>query len=151
MTPPRPAECGCRGRAPDEAPGGVPLVVEVPQAAVVAQYPAAQATFDQMKGSAEMMVVPMANWEATVMAADTVLGTTTAPNVVGIVEGTDPVLRNEFVVFSAHMDHIGISAGKPDSINNGADDDGSGTVGVMELAEAFGQKKAADAGGRSSS
>jgi Zn-dependent M28 family amino/carboxypeptidase len=35
------------------------------------------------------------------------------------------------------MDHIGISSGRPDSINNGADDDGSGTVGVMELAEAF--------------
>jgi Zn-dependent M28 family amino/carboxypeptidase len=35
------------------------------------------------------------------------------------------------------MDHIGITPGKPDSINNGADDDGSGTVGVIELAEAF--------------
>jgi len=131
-------------RAGDDAtPGGVPLVVEVPQAAVIAQYPAAQATFDQLKNSAEMMVVPMADWEATVMAADTVLGTTAAPNVVGIVEGTDPALKHEFVVFSAHMDHIGISAGKPDSINNGADDDGSGTVGVLELAEAFGSKKAA--------
>jgi Zn-dependent M28 family amino/carboxypeptidase len=40
------------------------------------------------------------------------------------------------------MDHIGISPNQPDSINNGADDDGSGTVGLMELAEAFGQKKA---------
>ena len=127
----------------DAGPGGIPLVVEVPQAAVIAQYPSAQATFDQLQSSTEMMVVPMADWEATVMAADTVLGTTTAPNVVGIVEGTDPVLKNEFVVFSAHMDHIGISAGKPDSINNGADDDGSGTVGVLELAEAFGRKKAA--------
>ena len=35
------------------------------------------------------------------------------------------------------MDHVGISSGKPDSINNGADDDASGTVGVIELAEAF--------------
>jgi hypothetical protein len=127
----------------DASPGGVPLVVEVPQAAVVAQYPSAQATINQLNSSAEMMVVPMADWEATVMAADTVLGNTTAPNVVGIVEGTDPVLKHEFVVFSAHMDHIGISAGKPDSINNGADDDGSGTVGVLALAEAFGNKKAA--------
>jgi Zn-dependent M28 family amino/carboxypeptidase len=42
-------------------------------------------------------------------------------------------------VYSAHMDHIGISPGQRDSINNGADDDGSGTVGVMELAEAFSQ------------
>jgi hypothetical protein len=60
-----------------------------------------------------------------------------APNTIGIVEGTDPALKNEFLVFSAHMDHIGISSGRPDSINNGADDDGSGTVGVIELAEAF--------------
>jgi Zn-dependent M28 family amino/carboxypeptidase len=37
------------------------------------------------------------------------------------------------------MDHIGITPGRPDSINNGADDDGSGTAGVMELAEAFSQ------------
>ncbi|MFV2007181.1 MAG: M28 family peptidase [Longimicrobiales bacterium] len=63
----------------------------------------------------------------------------TAPNVVGIVEGRDPELRDEFVVFSAHMDHVG--TGTPDesgdSIFNGADDDASGTVTVVELAEAF--------------
>ena len=35
------------------------------------------------------------------------------------------------------MDHIGITPGLPDSINNGADDDASGTTGVIELAEAF--------------
>jgi hypothetical protein len=64
----------------------------------------------------------------------------TAPNVVGILEGSDPVLKNEFVVFSAHMDHIGVSPeSHADSINNGADDDGSGTAGVIELAEAFSQ------------
>ena len=44
---------------------------------------------------------------------------------------------DEYLVFSAHMDHIGITPGLPDSVNNGADDDGSGTAGVMELAEAF--------------
>ena len=63
----------------------------------------------------------------------------TAPNVVGMVEGRDPELRDEFVIFSAHMDHIG--TGTPDasgdSIFNGADDDASGTVTVVELAEAF--------------
>ena len=124
-------------------PGAVPVVVEVPEAAVVAQFPQALDYFSPMRASPEMMVTPLPNWGATVMAADTVLGTTSAPNVVGIVDGTDPVLKNEFVVFSAHMDHIGVSTGKPDSINNGADDDGSGTVGVMELAEAFGRQKVA--------
>jgi Zn-dependent M28 family amino/carboxypeptidase len=63
----------------------------------------------------------------------------TAPNAVGIVEGSDPVLRDQYVVFSAHMDHIGI--GPPDqagdSIFNGADDDASGTSAVLEVAEAM--------------
>jgi len=63
----------------------------------------------------------------------------TAPLTVGILEGSDPKLKDEYVVFSAHMDHIGVSSGAADSINNGADDDGSGTTGVMELAEAFSQ------------
>ena len=63
----------------------------------------------------------------------------TAPNTVGILEGSDPKLKNEYVVFSAHMDHVGITPGEADSINNGADDDASGTTGVVELAEAFSQ------------
>src|SRR6202008_2015985 len=69
-----------------------------------------------------------------------------APNVVAILEGSDPTLKNEYVVFSAHMDHVGVAGPKgsggcraqgADSICNGADDDGSGTVAVVELAEAF--------------
>jgi len=61
-----------------------------------------------------------------------------APNVVGILEGSDPRLKREYVVFSAHMDHVGV--GRPvngDSIYNGADDDASGTIAVVEAAEAF--------------
>jgi len=62
-----------------------------------------------------------------------------APNVVGILEGSDPVLKNEYVVFSGHMDHIGVGApdARGDSINNGADDDASGTIAVVQLAQAF--------------
>jgi hypothetical protein len=60
-----------------------------------------------------------------------------APNVLGILEGRDPVLRSEYVVFSAHIDHLGVTAGLRDSINNGADDNGSGVAGLLELAEAF--------------
>ncbi|MHB1194921.1 MAG: M20/M25/M40 family metallo-hydrolase [Longimicrobiales bacterium] len=64
---------------------------------------------------------------------------TSAPNVVGILEGSDPVLKDEYLVFSGHMDHVGV--GTPDengdSIFNGADDDASGTVAVMEVAEAM--------------
>ena len=48
-------------------------------------------------------------------------------NVVGMLEGSDPVLKNEFVIMSAHLDHIGLSAPLPNghNVNNGADDDGS--------------------------
>jgi hypothetical protein len=62
-----------------------------------------------------------------------------APNVVGILEGSDPELRDEYVVFSGHMDHVGIGAPDEngDSIFNGADDDASGTVAVIEIAEAM--------------
>jgi hypothetical protein len=58
----------------------------------------------------------------------------TAENVLCYIEGTDPLLKEELVVISAHYDHIGIVNGQ---INNGADDDGSGTVTTLELAEAF--------------
>ncbi len=59
-------------------------------------------------------------------------------NVVGFLEGTDK--KEEIVVLTAHYDHIGVSA--DGQINNGANDDGSGTVTVMELAEAFGKAAA---------
>ena len=60
-------------------------------------------------------------------------------NVVGILEGSDPVLKNEFVVMSAHLDHLGLSAPLPDGHNvfNGADDDGSGSAALIAMAHAF--------------
>ena len=62
-------------------------------------------------------------------------------NVVGIVEGGDPVLKNEYVVISAHLDHIGLSAPLPNghNVNNGADDDGSGSTGLLAIARAYAQ------------
>jgi hypothetical protein len=56
-------------------------------------------------------------------------------NVVGLLEGSDPVLKTEVVAFTAHYDHLGIGA--DGSIYHGADDDGSGTTGVLEIAKAF--------------
>jgi len=60
-------------------------------------------------------------------------------NVVGILEGSDPVLKNEYVVMSAHLDHIGLSQPAPDghNVNNGADDDGSGSTGLLGIAHAY--------------
>lgn len=60
-------------------------------------------------------------------------------NVVAFIKGTEK--PNEIVVISAHLDHEGVKNGE---IYNGADDDGSGTVAILEIAEAF--KQAADAG-----
>jgi hypothetical protein len=61
------------------------------------------------------------------------------PNVVGLLPGSDPELRDQYVVFSAHIDHVGFGApdAQGDSIFNGADDDASGTATMMEVAEAF--------------
>ncbi len=76
---------------------------------------------------------------AEIVLKEIVVSKETAPNTIGVIEGTDPKLKHEYVLFTAHMDHIGITPGAADSINNGADDDASGTVGVIELAEAFSQ------------
>jgi hypothetical protein len=62
-----------------------------------------------------------------------------AENVIGMIEGSDPVKKNEFVVISAHLDHIGFSAPLPDghNVNNGADDDGSGSTALLAIARAY--------------
>ncbi|HYW10849.1 MAG TPA: M20/M25/M40 family metallo-hydrolase [Longimicrobium sp.] len=59
-------------------------------------------------------------------------------NVVGMIPGSDPSLRHEAVIVGAHYDHVGIGrAVGGDSIYNGADDDASGTVAVLEIARAL--------------
>ena len=60
-------------------------------------------------------------------------------NVIGILEGSDPVLKNEYVILSAHLDHLGLSAPLPDghAVYNGADDDGSGSAGLLAVARAY--------------
>ena len=71
------------------------------------------------------------------LSADLRVETAVAPNVMGILRGSDPELRNEYVLVSAHMDHLGVGAAlEGDSIYNGADDNASGTAAVLEIAEA---------------
>lgn len=62
-----------------------------------------------------------------------------AKNVLGFLEGSDPILNKEVLVITAHYDHLGMNA--DGVIFNGADDDGSGTAAVLELAEAFSKAK----------
>jgi hypothetical protein len=59
-------------------------------------------------------------------------------NVLGLLEGSDPQLKDQVVVVTAHYDHVGTVAGR---IYRGADDNASGTIGVMEIAEAYGTAK----------
>ena len=78
--------------------------------------------------------------------ADRIEEKTQASNVLGFIEGTDK--KDEVLIVSSHYDHIGISA--DGQINNGANDDGSGTVSVLEIAQAFAKAKADGKGPRRS-
>ncbi len=63
-------------------------------------------------------------------------------NVAALLRGSDPKLKDSYVIFSAHYDHLGMRADIPgDNIYNGANDDGSGTVSVIEVASALAQMK----------
>lgn len=63
----------------------------------------------------------------------------TSPNVVGIYRGNDPTLKNEYVVYSAHWDHLGIRPDQPgDNIYNGAVDNATGIAGILAIARAYG-------------
>lgn len=79
------------------------------------------------------------------IAADyEIVNTQFTRNIVGKVEGSDPQLRDTYVAFGAHYDHVGYSQGvlgdeATDRISNGADDDGSGTTTLMGVARAFAQ------------
>jgi hypothetical protein len=115
-----------------------PIIAEVLDRSVAGPLRAAGLDLAQVRASSEAIVKPLGDGEVTATVVDEPGGQAWAPNVVGILEGTDPVLKNEYIVFSAHMDHEGTHSGvTPDSIWNGADDDASGTAGVIELAEAF--------------
>ncbi|MBK7134038.1 MAG: M20/M25/M40 family metallo-hydrolase [Bacteroidales bacterium] len=59
-------------------------------------------------------------------------------NVIGLIEGSDPALKGEYIVLTAHFDHVGIKRGsKPDSIYNGADDNAAGTAAIIGIAKAI--------------
>ncbi|MEZ4920916.1 MAG: M28 family peptidase [Saprospiraceae bacterium] len=64
-------------------------------------------------------------------------------NVIGFIEGTDPKKKNEYVFLTAHYDHLGVKDGQ---VFNGADDNASGTSGIIEIARAFAAAKKAGVG-----
>jgi Zn-dependent M28 family amino/carboxypeptidase len=101
--------------------------------------------FEQLKRAAvtrDFRPVPLGT-TATV-SLDNSLRMVGSSNVVGKLEGSDPVLKDEFVIYTAHWDHFGI--GQPvngDAIYNGALDNASGVGGILEVARAFTQVKPA--------
>ncbi len=68
-------------------------------------------------------------------------GQTEVRNVIGILPGSDPEMKDEAVLFSAHLDHVGTQPGLEDPVFNGADDNATGVTTVIELARAFGSMK----------
>ena len=74
------------------------------------------------------------------LAQRTTRSVASSNNVVGMVEGSDPVLNGEFVVFTAHLDHLGIKPGMTgDNIYNGAMDNASGVATLLEMARLIAQ------------
>jgi hypothetical protein len=114
-----------------------PLFVEVTESAIAGVLRAAGVDLAGARGARRPVTQQLPRLTVRLELKDSVLARVTAPNTVGILEGSDPALKGEYLVYSAHMDHVGITPGQADSINNGADDDASGTAGVVELAEAF--------------
>jgi Zn-dependent M28 family amino/carboxypeptidase len=64
-------------------------------------------------------------------------GEAESPNVIGILRGADPALRDQYVVYSAHLDHLGIGKQQGDAIYNGALDNASGIGAMLEIARLF--------------
>jgi Zn-dependent M28 family amino/carboxypeptidase len=97
--------------------------------------------FDGLKQSAlsrEFKPVPLGS-KATFQVKNT-LRQVTSRNVIAKLEGSDPKLKDECVIYTAHWDHLGRDPGlKGDQIFNGAIDNASGTAGLLELAQAFTQ------------
>jgi Zn-dependent M28 family amino/carboxypeptidase len=91
----------------------------------------------RVRATPRSVVLPNATVSAHARSSETVHH---VPNVAGLLEGSDPQLKHTYVVFSAHIDHVGSSCRgitPQDNICNGADDDASGTAAIVELAEAF--------------
>ena len=88
----------------------------------------------------------LANAKEVKLTTDVIRAEVPAYNVVGVLEGSDPVLKNETIILGAHYDHLGRGgegslAPRSGEIHHGADDNASGTAGLIELARIFGAQR----------
>jgi hypothetical protein len=135
---------GADGKAFDEAPK-IRVTAELNDPAVIAAFAGASRTLDEVRAIADKpggRPKGFALRTRVRIQNESVTRRVTSPNVVAILPGSDPKLKDEYVVLSAHLDHLGLVAAKPgdkpgtDLINNGALDNAAGVATMIEVARA---------------
>ncbi|MDT7807100.1 MAG: hypothetical protein QOJ70_913 [Acidobacteriota bacterium] len=111
-----------------------------------AQGSAGSVNSDPVVSSADILRLPVSG-ETLHITTDVVRKNAPSANVVGILEGSDAKLKTEVIVIGAHYDHLGHGgdgslAAREGEIHHGADDNASGTAGLLELARLFSQERA---------
>jgi Zn-dependent M28 family amino/carboxypeptidase len=123
------------------SPVQVPQIVVSPRVANLlfqGEKRSATALFELISAAQFPEAFPLKPEKQLSLAVKVKSESTATQNVVAVLEGSDPLLKNEYVALGAHYDHVGI--GIPvngDAIYNGADDDGSGTTALLSMAEAL--------------
>jgi Zn-dependent M28 family amino/carboxypeptidase len=131
--------------APETAPnGGVPIIVASLKM-VEAIFQGEKLNYEAIKKNMEEATLgeafDLSPDKKAVFKVGVKTETLMTQNVVAVLEGGDPQLKDEYVAIGAHYDHVGVSSigSGADKIFNGADDDGSGTVAALAIAEALAQ------------
>ena len=130
-----------RGKATGGA-DGAPVVGTLSARAAATLFTGAKTSWDQVRKAAERddaVFAPTALKGVLSVATRTERRPMPSSNVIGVISGSDPKLKDEVVILSAHLDHIGV--GKPDktgdTINNGAEDNAIGIASLIEEARRF--------------
>jgi hypothetical protein len=122
-----------------------PITIILPQATADILLKSTGKTIADLKAAIDQSGTPQSQTVKTDLTVDyaTQEIPVKAVDVLGFLPGSDPKLKDEVLVISGHYDHIGLvrDPNATDKVNNGADDDGSGTTGVLTIAKAFAQAK----------
>ena len=121
--------------------GGAP-VLELREGGLGTVLTAAGLDLPRLRASDTAVVREVPGLRVDLRLARRYLERAAAPNLVAVLPGRDPRLRREYVAISAHLDHVGMRPGSPDSIFNGADDNASSVAGLLAMAEAFSRREA---------
>jgi hypothetical protein len=119
-----------------------PPVLEVRERVIKAVAPAAGLDLAGVRDLDTALVQELSDLRVSFRIFRRYLEREAVPNLAAVLEGGDPKLRHEYVAITAHLDHIGMRPGRPDSIFNGADDNASSVAGLLEMAEAFSRPEA---------